>query len=69
MLVLDAITLQVLDLHLNGNNTKDVTVVELKQDALQCKLDSHALMVNTFKKLLAMAEADHATVLEKNSKT
>lgn len=64
---LDAITLQVSDLHLKGNNTEDVIVAELKQDALQCKLDSHALMVDTFKKLLTMVEVDHASNLEKNS--
>jgi hypothetical protein len=65
---LDAITLQVSDLCLNGNNTKDVVVLKLEQDTLQCKLDSCALMANTFKNLLAMAKVDHATVLEKNSK-
>jgi hypothetical protein len=65
---LDAITLQVPDLRLKGNNTEDVIVAEFKQDALKCKLDSHALMVNTFKKLLTMVGVDHATNLEKNSK-
>ncbi len=66
--LLDGITLQVLDLCLNGNNTNKMIVMELEQDTLQCKLDSHALMVDTFKNLLAMAEANHATILEKNSK-
>ncbi len=65
---LDAITLQVPDLRLKGDNTEDVIVAELKQDALQCKLDSHALMVDTFKKLLTIVKVDHATNLEKNSK-
>jgi hypothetical protein len=65
---LNAITVQVLDLHLDGNNIKDVAIVELKQNILQQKLDSHALMVDTFKNLLAMAEVDHAMILKKNSK-
>jgi hypothetical protein len=65
---LDVITLQVSDLHFKGNNTKDVIVTEFKQDTLQCKLDSHALMVDTFKNLLTIVEVDHATNLEKNSK-
>jgi hypothetical protein len=65
---LNAITLQVLDLRLNGNNIKDVAILELKQNIVQCKLDSHALMVDTFKNLLVMAEANHATILENNSK-
>ncbi len=65
---LDAITLQVLDLCLHGNNTKDVVIAELEQNNLQRKLDSHALMADTFKNLLAMADANHATILKNNSK-
>jgi hypothetical protein len=57
-----------MDLRLNGNNIKDVTVVELKQNVLQCKLDSHALMADTFQNLLAVADVDHAMILNKNSK-
>jgi hypothetical protein len=55
-------------LRLNGNNIEDVIVVEFEQNALQHKLDSHALMANTVKNLLAMVEVDHATILEKKSK-
>jgi hypothetical protein len=44
----------------------DVIVVELEQNALQRKLDSHALMADTFKNLFVMAEVDHATILEKS---
>ncbi len=42
--------------------------MEFEQNALQHKLDSHALMANTVKNLLAMVEVDHATILEKKSK-
>ncbi len=65
---LDSITPQVLDLHLNGNNIEDVIIVELEQNILQHKLDSHALIVDTFKNLLAMAKANHAMILKNNLK-
>lgn len=73
-LQMDVVTLEISDLQNEGDNKnlEVITVVAVtlvKQDGLQCELDSQTQMIKHFKKLLEKTKVDHALVLVKNSKT
>jgi hypothetical protein len=42
-------------------------VALVEQNAFQCKLDFHVLMLETFKGLFTIVEIDHVKVLAKNT--
>ncbi len=73
-LQMDVVTLGILDLQ-NQSDSKNLEVVVvvvvtlIKQDGVQCELDSQTQMTKHFKKLLEKTKVDHALVLMKSSKT
>ncbi len=58
-----------LNLQSMGDSPKTLTVVGatlVEQKVIQCKVESHHLMVETFKGLLAIIEVEHGRVLAKS---
>jgi hypothetical protein len=66
----DAQTLRGSNLQNKGDNVETIIALGaafVEQEVLQCKLDFHVLMLETFRGLLTMVEGDDVRVLAKNA--
>jgi hypothetical protein len=67
---METLKVKVLNLQNMGDSPKALTAIGatfIKQEVIQCKVESHHFMVDTFKGLLAIVKVEHGRVLAKSA--